>query len=59
MSQQKKSNTLWIGSWNVHAWYDGKGNPNFERISKALKVTPVDIIGFQEACREAPAGEGT
>eukprot|EP01084_Bolivina_argentea_P210759 358627_1 len=56
MSEEKeaincKQTPLWIGSWNVHNWYDGKGKPNGDRMIKALQETPVDIIGFQEAMK--------
>ncbi len=28
--------SLWIGSWNVHNWSDGKAQPNIDRIIKSL-----------------------
>ena len=48
-SKRKKSpQSLCIGTWNVHNWYDGNGKQNMSRIIQSLHQTPVDCLGLQE-----------
>eukprot|EP01084_Bolivina_argentea_P280634 479955_1 len=45
----QQTTCLTIGTWNIHYWRDGNGDPNHDRVLNYIKQNTLDIFATQES----------